>query len=78
VAMAGLPASGYTLPLPFTFICDLKHIWKMLVDGDDNRVVENGTETVTVEEDGVVTSKTVSGISQNVGRQRIIVETSRK
>jgi len=48
-----------------------------LVDGDGDRVVENGTETVTVEEDGVITSKTVNSVSQNVGRQRITVETSR-
>jgi len=50
----------------------------MLSDDDDVRVVENGKETVTVEENGVITSKTVNGVSQNVGRQQIKVETSKK
>ena len=30
------------------------------------RVVQNGTETVTVEENGRITSKTVNGVPQRV------------
>ena len=30
------------------------------------RVVENGVETVTTEEDGVVKSKTVNGVAQSI------------
>jgi len=30
------------------------------------RVVENGTETVTVEENGVVTSRTVNSVSGSI------------
>jgi len=35
---------------------------------DDCRVVESGTETVTVEEDGVMTKKTVNGVPQDIGK----------
>jgi len=30
------------------------------------RVVQNGTETVTIEENGRITSKTVNGVPQSV------------
>ncbi len=30
------------------------------------RIVENGVETVTVEEDGVMKSKTVNGVAQAI------------
>jgi hypothetical protein len=31
------------------------------------RVKENNTETITIEEDGVLKSKTVNGIAQSIG-----------
>jgi len=37
---------------------------------DDCRVVENGQETVTVEENGVLTSKSVGGVQQAIAGRK--------